>query len=244
MININKLINTWDKEAESYRFENDSEVDCLANFYHLIRCFGDPRGKKVLEVGSGSGQGSAYLASKGATIHLVDISRKSLEFSKRYFAFRKLPVKLHQQNAFAMKFLKESFDYVWNGGVIEHFEDKDKVLMLKKMWKLVKPGGKLLITVPNAHDLPFMVAKKILELRKKWAFGEEDDLTIKRLGKLAKLSGIREFLIYAYNPIVGLWFFPYGREVSDFLGLNTLKIHKAKSPFGHVVIFCAQKPPR
>lgn len=244
MINIARLARTWNKEARGYRFESDSEVDYLANFYHLVHCLGNPKGRKILEVGSGTGQGSAYLASRGGVIYLLDISKKSLEFSRKYFAYKKLPVRLYQQNAFSMKFPAESFDYVWNGGVIEHFNDKEKILMLKKMWKLVKPGGKLLVTVPNAHDIPFMVAKKILEIRKKWAFGTEDDLTIKRMRNLAKLVGIRNFLVYAYNPIVGFWFFPYGREISNVLGLNTLKNHKSKSPFGHVIIFCARKPIR
>jgi len=75
-----------------------------------------------------------------------------------------LPVKLHNKSAFTMKFPSESFDYVWNGGVIEHFNDKEKILMIRKMWNLVKPGGKLLISFPNAHDFPFILAKKILEL--------------------------------------------------------------------------------
>lgn len=241
MASRNQLTETWDIEAGSYRFENESNVDYLAAFYHLFRCFGDVKGKKILEVGSGSGQVSAMLASKGGIMHLVDISKKSLEYSKKYFASKKLPVKLYNQDAFKIKFPPESFDYVWNGGVIEHFNDREKILLLKKMWKLVKPGGKLFVTVPNAHDFPFMIAKKILEIRKKWSFGIEDDITIKRVGDLAKHAGIKTFSIYAYNPIVGFWFFPYGREVTNFLGLNNLGTHKSRTPFGHVIVFCARK---
>jgi len=241
MKSVEKLARTWNKEAKSYCFENDSQVDYLANFHHLVYCLGNLKGKKILEVGSGTGQGSAYLASKGGVIHLVDISKKSLEFSKRYFASKNLPVKLYQQNAFDMKFHSGSFDYVWNGGVIEHFSDKEKILMLKKMWNLVKPGGKLLIMAPNAHDFPFMIAKKILMLRKKWAFGYEDDLTIRRMANLAEGAGINKFSIYAYNPVIGFWFFPYGREITNLLGLNTLEKHKLRSPFGHGIIFCAKK---
>jgi hypothetical protein len=114
--------------------------------------------------------------------------------------------------------------------------------MIKNMWKLVKPGGRLLITVPNANDILFMAAKKILEIRKKWAFGSEDDLTVRRVKSLARSAGIQKFSVYAYNPVVGIWFFPYGRELTNILGLNTLKLHKLKSPFGHVILFCAKKP--
>jgi SAM-dependent methyltransferase len=242
MVNSKNLAKTWNKEAKNYKFESDSQVDYLANFYHLSYCFGNPKGKKILEVGSGSGQCSAYLASKGGIIHLLDISEDSLGFSKKYFASKKLAVKLYKQDAFAMTFPSESFDYVWNGGVIEHFSDRKKVEMLKKMWKLVKPGGKILVTVPNANDYPFMLAKRILELRKKWAFGREDDLTMTRIRGLAGRAGIEKFSLYAYNPIVGFWFFPYGHAITNILGLNTLKRHRAQSPFGHVIMFCATKP--
>jgi len=237
-----KLSDTWNKESKSYKFSNDNQPDYLANYYHIKHCLGDVKNKKVLEVGSGSGQTSAYLASKGGVVHLVDISKEALNFSKRYFTSRKLPVKLYLRDAFSMKFSDESFDYVWNGGVIEHFNDKDKVLMIKKMWRLVRPGGKLLITAPNVHDFPFMIAKKLLQIRGRWSFGSEDDLTIKRFKKLSQDAGIDEFLIYAYNPIVGFWFFPYGREITNFLGLNKLESHKSKTPFGHAIVFCAKKP--
>lgn len=240
-INLRKI---WDKEALSYNFGKDSQPDYVADFFHIHHCLGKVQNRKILEVGSGTGQTSAFLASKGANVHLVDISKKSLEFCKKYFDLKKLPVKLYLQDAFKMSFSFASFDYVWSGGVIEHFNDKKKVLLIKKMWKLVKPGGKILISVPNAHDLPFIFAKRILQIRGKWAFGKEDDLTMSRMKNLAKLAGIQEFSIYAYNPIVGLWFFPYGREITNILGLNSPSSHKLKSPFGHVIILCAKKPLR
>jgi ubiquinone/menaquinone biosynthesis C-methylase UbiE len=240
-IKTKKLIQTWNKESESYAFDNRTQPDYLSNYYHLEKCFGNLNRKKILEVGSGSGQTSAYLATKGALIHLVDISNKSLEFSKKYFDFMKLQVKLYNQNAFNMKFTENSFDYVWNGGVIEHFDDRKKILMIKKMWRLVKPGGKLLITAPNAFDFPFIIAKKILQLRNKWSFGYEDSISIKKMKRLANLAGISNVEVYAYNPIVGFWFFPYGREITEVLKLNTLNFHKKKSLFGHVLIMCAKK---
>lgn len=238
---IDDLTKTWDNEAGSYRFDADNQPDYKANYYNLSSSLGSLCGKKVLEVGSGGGQSSAYLASKGALIHLLDISEKSLKFSKKYFALKGLRVKLYQQNAFSMKFAPESFDYVWNGGVIEHFNDQEKILLIKKMWRLVKPGGKILITVPNALDIPFMIAKKILILRHKWSFGKEDDLTIERMKSLTRKAGIINYSIYAYNPIVGFWFFPYGREITNILGLNSEKNHKIRTPLGHVIVFSAQK---
>lgn len=238
---LKKLVKTWDEEAKNYTVYKGFQVDYLANYEHLERCLGKLQGKKILEVGSGTGQTSAYLASKGAQIHLLDISKKSLDFSKKYFDSMKLRVKLYHQNAFNMEFSSESFDYVWNGGVIEHFNDNEKILLIKKMWKLVKPGGKLLITVPNSHDIPFMIAKKVLQLRNKWSFGFEDNMSFNKLTYLAKKADIPKVKIYAYNPLVGFWFFPFGREITDILNLNTLHNHKKKTPFGHVLIMYSKK---
>jgi 2-polyprenyl-3-methyl-5-hydroxy-6-metoxy-1,4-benzoquinol methylase len=241
MDNHAQLIRTWDKESGSYDPENYFQPDYQAFFFHLYKCFQDVSHKKVLEVGSGTGLSSAFLALKGAEIHLLDISQKSLDFSKKYFQSQHLPVNLHLQDAYAMKFAPASFDFVYNSGVIEHFTDPKKVQMIQNMWRLVKPGGQLFIAAPNAHDFPFMLAKKILQLRHKWSFGAEDDLTISRLDNLAKMAGLKKYKLYAYNPVVGLWFFPYGRELTDFLGLNNSKMHQTVTPLGHIIILSARK---
>jgi 2-polyprenyl-3-methyl-5-hydroxy-6-metoxy-1,4-benzoquinol methylase len=235
------LVKVWSREAENYSADADISPDYLAHYAEVESVIGNLKGKKILDVGSGTGITSAYLAGKGADLYLVDISLKAIGFQKKYFSARGLIGKFFKQDAFAMKFPADYFDAVWNGGVIEHFSDEEKVEMMKKMWKLVKPGGILLITAPNAHDLPFMAAKKILQWRKKWAFGFEDDLTAERMIDLAKKAGVSNCAIYAYNPIVGWWFFPYGKEITNFLGLNKTVFHKIKCFWGHNLVFSAQK---
>lgn len=236
-----ELSETWDKEAENYSSQAEKDPDYIAYFETIKAQIGNPAGKKVIDVGSGTGMASAYLAEKGAKVYLVDISETALNFGKKYFANKGLKVRCYKQNAFKMKFAPESFDVVWNGGVIEHFNDEEKIKMMKAMWKLVKPGGKLIITAPNAWDLPFMAAKQILLWRKKWAFGREDDLTIERFKELANKAGIRNYFVFAYNPVVGWWFFPYGREITSMLGLNKTSLHKMKLSAGHNIVFVATK---
>jgi ubiquinone biosynthesis O-methyltransferase len=240
-----ELLQVWNKESESYRMEAVNNPDYLAHFEiveeTIKQKLEELKGKKVLDVGSGTGITTAYLASQGAIVTLVDISQKALDFSKRFFSKNKLAVKTIKADAFRMKFKSESFDVVWNGGVIEHFDDDQKVILLKKMWGLVKPGGVLLITVPNARDLPFMLAKKILVWRNKWAFGYEDDLTQKKLIRLIKSAGVSTGQTFAYNPIVGWWFFPYGREITSRMGLNRKNYHKLQCWWGHNIVFCAKK---
>lgn len=236
-----ELEKIWSREAKNYSVASETSPDYLAHFQIIHQVMGDVRHKKILDVGSGTAITSAYLAKQGADLTLIDISDEALSFGRKYFALHKIKGKFIKQNAFNMKFLSNSFDVVWNGGVIEHFVDADKIKMIRNMWRLVKPGGKLIIAAPNAWDIPFILAKQVLIMRKKWNFGQEDDLTKSRMIKLAQKAGINNAKTFCYNPVVGWWFFPYGREVTNMLGLNNLNFHKITSYFGHNIVLTAVK---
>ena len=238
---MEKIITTWDKVAETYTDNASQGADHIAHFEISHQLMGNVKNKSILEVGCGSGLASLYLAKQGAKLTLLDIAPKALAFAQKAFQKEKLPVKLVEGDAFVMPFKDNHFDIVWNSGVIEHFVDSKKVAMMKEMWRVTKPGGKLIIMAPNKWDLPFMVAKIILKLRKKWAFGWEDDMSEKEFSDLAKRAGIPQIKTFAYNPMVGWWFFPYGREVTNVLKLNIVAWHKKKSAMGHVVVMWAEK---
>jgi hypothetical protein len=110
------------------------------------------------------------------------------------------------------------------------------------MYRVTKPGGTLFISVPNARDIPFRLSKTIAEWRGTWTFGYEDDLTTGRLRRLAERAGLKSVNVFAFNPIVGWWFLPYGSGISSALGLNTLEWHTKRFRFGHVVCLVASKP--
>jgi len=130
---------------------------------------------------------------------------------------------------------------VWNGGVIEHFTDEGKVALIREMYRITRPGGLLLIVVPNALDLPFRLGKWIAERRGKWIFGYEDDLSEGRFRRLAERAGLKQVDLSAHNPIVGWWFLPYGRWLTDRLGLNTTRWHAKQTRFGHALSLAARK---
>lgn len=231
----------WDKIAQSYKTTDILGADYRAYLKVILECVGDPHGKTFCEVGCGSAMTSALLAKRGALITLVDNSSKSLGFAKNHFEELGLNAAFCQQDALKMKFDDESFDVVWNGGVVEHFFDEGKIKLISEMWRIVKPGGILLFKVPNKFDFPFMAYKIWAEWRRTWPYGFEDDLTINRCKELAKHAGINNFKVFAYNPIVGWWFVRYGKRMTEMLGLNTLEWHSKKSLFGHVICLYAQK---
>ena len=235
------LVHVWDQVSERYKGIDLSAPDHQASMERFLELTGPPQGRSFCEVGSGSGTTSGELARKGGRITLVDISPKSLAFARRHFEGENLRASYALQDGLRMGFRDGSFDVVWNGGVIEHFTDEGKIALIREMYRVVKPGGLLLIIVPNAHDWPFRLGKWIAERRGKWIFGYEDDLSAGRFRRLAARAGLTRVELTSHNPIVGWWFLPYGRKLMDLLGLNTPAWHRKRSRFGHALALAVRK---
>ena len=235
------IIDVWNRVSESYSAEAVAQPDYQASIETIVKCIGDPSGKECVEVGCGSGVISAALGRMGAKTSLVDKSPKALDFARKHFEKNGITAEFHLQDATDMKFPDGNFDVVWNAGVIEHFTDEGKIALIREMWRVVKPGGILLIMVPNKWDIPFILGKWLAILRNTWPFGYEDDLSFFRLRKLAQRAGLCKFTVFAFNPIVGWWFLPYGNSITKRLGLNTLTWHQRRWPMGHVLCLSGRK---
>lgn len=236
------LVQVWDRVADTYVGIDLSAPDHRAYHEHVLRLIGPPEGRSICEVGCGSGTTSAILGGLGAHVTLVDLSPRSLALARGHFERMGLRADYCRQDGLRMGFRDGSFDAVWNGGVIEHFSDEGKIALIREMWRVTRPGGLLLIMVPNALDLPFILGKRLAEWRGKWIFGFEDDLSESRFRRLASAAGVVAAEFHAHNPVVGWWFLPGGRGITRRLGLNTAEWHAKRSRFGHVLTLAATKP--
>jgi len=135
-----------------------------------------PPGSKVLEAGCGTGQTLALLSERHET-HGLDISRAALKLT-RYSCNN--PV---LGNIFAIPFKDNSFDLVYNSGVIEHFREPGNVAAIREMARITKPSGKVIIIVPNTLCIWYKVGKYIAVMQKNFEFGYEEDYSPRRLVK-------------------------------------------------------------
>lgn len=103
------------------------------------------KGPKILDSGCGDGSVTSELAKKFDTTG-VDISDENLK-KARTRGFRTVKQDLGKK----MPVKDNSFDTVISNQVIEHIYDTD--FYLEDIYRVLKPGGILLITTPNAVSL-------------------------------------------------------------------------------------------
>jgi GT2 family glycosyltransferase/glycosyltransferase involved in cell wall biosynthesis/SAM-dependent methyltransferase len=105
-------------------------------------------GKAVLDVGCGFGYGSKLLASRARSCRGLDISKDALDFAMTaYFS-----PNLHWQQADARSLpFRQSFDLVVSLDVIQHIDPCDWEQYLSELSRVIEPGGRLVISAPNAR---------------------------------------------------------------------------------------------
>jgi len=110
----------------------------------------------VLESGSGSGK-ATILINECLNKTLLDISPVALEYAK-YLAgkFDAKDIKYIEGDMFSMPFKDNSFDFVWNIGVIEHYELDNIKLIIKEMVRVCSKTGAVAVGVPNFYSGPIL----------------------------------------------------------------------------------------
>jgi ubiquinone/menaquinone biosynthesis C-methylase UbiE len=110
------------------------------------------KGNRVLELGSGTGMLSAYLATQGAEVHLLDKSKENLEFSREVFIEAGVNGTFHQHDVtgnFAATVGPKQFDVVWSSGLLEHFDDDIIAHILGESQTLCKSPQCQISCLPN-----------------------------------------------------------------------------------------------
>lgn len=113
----------------------------------------DLKGKeKVLEVGCGRGFYLKTLKSvwPGLEVTGVDLNQKYLEKAKEFIG--ELRVDLRLADATRLPFEDKTFDRIIASEVLEHIPDDQKAI--SEMYRVLKPGGIVMVTVPN-KNYPF-----------------------------------------------------------------------------------------
>lgn len=218
------LDRNWDDLCRFYNAEHywDMPAENLANF-EMIRINTEPvTDKDMIEMGSGSGLLSLRLARMEANITLLDYSEISMDYARKQFIEARMPCDHYVEDALDNNVPSNRYDHSYNVGVLEHFYDDGKKKLIAEMLRVVKPGGSVIILVPNSHCLPFMAVQIFKKAIGKWGYGYEDDMSPGRLKKMLGEMGLQAE-VFGFNPICGWLWIPGIRQLINATGFGTLK---------------------
>jgi ubiquinone/menaquinone biosynthesis C-methylase UbiE len=184
---------TWDRFWTRERsvkevYHNDDRIP--ENLKKVL----DLKGKKVLEVGAGTARDSLAVAKLGAEVYILDYVRSSLEIAKQVFAENNETVRLILADGTSTSFPSNTFDVVFHQGLLEHFRNPGPLLL--ENIRILKPGGLLLVDVPQKYHL-YTVVKHLLILVGKWFAGWETEFTVGQLKRLMQDKNLE--IIHAYG---------------------------------------------
>ncbi len=156
-----------------------------------------------------------WAAEQGARVYGIDISEAISQQARG--AFDGHPVGVAQADVRMVPFTDNSFDAIYSMGTIEHFpESQDAV---HELARVLKPGGRLILGVPNLHD-PFLRPLLVWLLIRfdLYGYGAERAFSRRQLRSMLETAGLRVedetgiLFIPGWLRMADLWFHTRARS--------------------------------
>lgn len=122
-----------------------------------------------IEIGSGIGITSLILSDK-LQCTLLDFDKGVLQKASSLFEWKQKKAQFICCDMFHLDTVKEKYDVVFNSGVIEHYNVKQRVMLLREYQKVLKQGGVMVIAVPNHYCIPYKLGYVILRFLGRWKY--------------------------------------------------------------------------
>jgi SAM-dependent methyltransferase len=183
-------------------------------------------GRRVLEVGAGSGRDSVALATEGAKPFILDYSMASLETARRVGRRHGVAPHLIRADALQLPFRDGTFDVIFHQGLLEHF--RDPMPLLNENVRALSGGGLLLVDVPQRWHL-YTLLKHAMIATGTWFAGWETEFSIGQLERLLRRAGVRTVSRYGAWMVPGL-FYRSLRALLLKVKLARLPLHPPRVP--------------
>jgi len=129
--------------------------------FHLI---GDVRGKRIVDLGCGSGANTALLVNRGAQVWGIDISEDLLRLSRRRLAVSGCPgeATFVAGSAHGLPFPDTSIDLVFGMAILHHV---DLDLAAREVLRVLKPGGRAIFQEPVRNSGALGLLRRLVPYR-------------------------------------------------------------------------------
>ena len=186
----------WQKKENVHEYYSNSDR-VLRNLTRIV----DLSGKKVLEIGAGTGRDSLHLVEYKAEVYQLDYAFNALKLMKDIVTETGLNAYLIGGDAFQLPFPDGTFDIVVHQGLLEHFREPKATNLLKENVRVLRPGGLLLVDVPQRYHV-YTVMKHILIALNSWFAGWEREFSVVELESKLRQLGLTP--VHSY----GEWMYP------------------------------------
>lgn len=227
-----------------YQYRAVTEGPRPQRFWHdtkrwLARRYLAPKpDERVLDIGCGSGVVAAAMADASVRECLgIDGSADAVAFASRQF--RRPNLRFERCLVDELDLPEGYFDAAVCMELVEHIHLDQGRILLDSLYRLLRPGGRLLITTPNYRS-----AWPLIE----WA--------LDRSGKVPQLAGDQHVTFYNHRSLRGLWqaggwrplrqhtcctVAPWAAAVNWKLA-EALRDAEARLPFGTILVHLIEKP--
>src|SRR6478672_7035665 len=153
----------------------------------------------------------AWAAQRGASAFGIDISEPTLRQAQGAFSGPRsaaAPLRAAAADVRALPFLDASFDAVYSMGTIEHFDETEQAV--REIARVLKPGGRAIIGVPNRHD-PFLrpLLATLMQATGLYAYGYEKSYSRRALRAMLERAG------FEVGVETAILFIPGGLRILD-----------------------------
>lgn len=135
-----------DEELERFDLAAERGRISYEHIHRYALCREHVEGKRVLDLASGSGYGTALLAQRAASVVGVDLDPQMIRMAQKRYPLSN--VEFIVGNCFDLPFGDASFDAVVADELIERFSDHNR--LLKEVRRILRPGGIVLVSLRNS----------------------------------------------------------------------------------------------
>jgi len=136
------LTSDFDKKLKDMKNEKKEIIQVIKKYF--------TKNDYLLEAGCGMGQVVKYYHDMGWNIRGVDFAEQAIEKIKEFDS----ALKVDYGDCTDLPYADNTFDGYLSFGVIEHMEEGPDAF-LKEAYRVLKPTGKALITVPNQENFAY-----------------------------------------------------------------------------------------
>ncbi len=155
-------IDSWDRIAAALGAQAGSATDQITYGSLLggddipgeseLRLLGPLAGKRVLELGCGSGRNAIALVRQGAKPIAIEPSEQLAACARRLADLEQVRIEIHTGDLADLAFLRaESVDVAISAGALSEVEDLDRVL--RQVHRVLKPGAGFVAAIAHPFSL-------------------------------------------------------------------------------------------